>query len=97
MEWWQNGQNIFEQKDILTKKEQSSQNGHNNEPQKASYWDHSGVVEDHDGVHLEAGVCESVIYSAHHIINRLWGIEQTQECEQNCSDQGLLHDVTMPW
>ena len=69
-----------------TKNEQSSQNGRNNEPNKARYWDHSGVVEDDDGVCLEAGVRESVVYNAHHVIDCQRGVEQTQKCEQNCSD-----------
>ena len=75
------GQNIFDLQDILTKNEQSSQNGRNNEPQKARYWDHSSIIEDHDGVGLKAGFRESVVYNAHHVINRQKGIEQTQECE----------------
>ena len=75
------GQNIFDLQDILTKNEQSSQNGRNNEPQKARYWDHSSIIEDHDGVGLKAGFRESVVYNAHHVINRQRGIEQTQECE----------------
>ena len=68
-------QNIFDSQDILTKNEQSSQKGRNNEPKEARYWDHSCVVEDNDGVCLEAGVRESVVYNTHHVINRQRGIE----------------------
>ena len=67
--------NISDRPDILTKNKQSSQKGGNNKPQKARYWDHSGVIEDNDGVCLKACVRESVVYNTHHVINRQRGIE----------------------
>ena len=72
--------------DILTQKEQSSQNDCNNNAQKARYCNHPSVVEDQDRIGLKAGVCDGVVYSSHHVIDCQRGVEQTQECEQNCSD-----------
>ena len=57
-----------------------------NEAQKARYCNHSSVVEDHDRISLKAGVRDGVVYSSHHVINCQRGVEQTHECEQNCSD-----------
>ena len=64
---------IFDSQDKLTKNEQSSQNGRNNEPNKARYWNHSGVVKDHDGV-CRVGRQDIVVHGpAQHVPGRAGG------------------------